>query len=311
MVLPDQVARLRVERLDDVHRVGEIDDAVVHDRRRLVRLPFVHAPDPRELQLLHVVARDLRQRTVAPALIVAPHHQPVARILAAQHLVGDRYEVLHLAGDRQAQRTGVAGRSAPRQRTSSARRAAPASSSAAGRRRRIVGRRRLCLSGSGATRGGGAACDGSDRRGRRRRECLGARRRAVRLQDERGDRDVLIGAQARACRRHRGLDVLEKIARGARAPRAHEVGARKLRRFVAPAQIGQVAARAVRLIHGAAGRRLIRGVDARSRLLTRDERDRHRRRDRERNHALHLLFSCGMIHPQRLPSGAFSLWSCT
>ena len=104
MVLPDQVARPRVERLDDVRRVVEIHDAVVHERARFVALAFVHRPDPRQLQLLDVVACDLGQRAVAPALVVAPRHQPVARIRIAQHLVGHGNVVLHLARDGDAER---------------------------------------------------------------------------------------------------------------------------------------------------------------------------------------------------------------
>ena len=98
VVLPDQLAGARVERLQDVRGVDQIDDAVVHERHRFARAAaFVHRPHPHELQILDVVAGDLRQRAVAPALVVAPRHQPVAGIRIAQHLVGHRYVVLHLA----------------------------------------------------------------------------------------------------------------------------------------------------------------------------------------------------------------------
>ena len=82
-----------------LQRVHEIHDPVVHERHRLVRAAFLHRPHPRELQILHVGARDFVERAVAPALIVAAHHQPVAGIRIAQHRVGDRHVVLHLAGD--------------------------------------------------------------------------------------------------------------------------------------------------------------------------------------------------------------------
>ena len=111
LVLPDQLAGRRVERLHGVHGVGEIHDAVVHERRRLIRAALVHRPHPREPQILDVVACDLSQRAVAPGLVVAAHHQPVAGRRIAQHLVGDGTEVLHLAGDGQATRT--AGTPAP------------------------------------------------------------------------------------------------------------------------------------------------------------------------------------------------------
>ena len=102
MVLPDQVACFRVERLYGVHRVGQVHDAVMNDGRRLVRLPLVHRPDPRELQLFHVVVRHLRQRAVAPAHVIPPDHQPVAWIGIAEHLVGDGHEVLHFTCDGEA-----------------------------------------------------------------------------------------------------------------------------------------------------------------------------------------------------------------
>ena len=41
-----------------------IDRAVVGERRGLIRAALVHRPDPLQLQLLRVVARDLRQRAV-------------------------------------------------------------------------------------------------------------------------------------------------------------------------------------------------------------------------------------------------------
>ena len=50
---------------------------------------------------------------MAPALIVAARHQPVAGIRIAQHLVGDVGVVLHRAGDREAERAGVGRRTAP------------------------------------------------------------------------------------------------------------------------------------------------------------------------------------------------------
>ena len=97
-VLPDQLAGAAVERLDDVARVDQIDDAVVDERHGLVRAAlFADRPDPGELQILDVVARDLVERAVAPALIVAARHQPVAGGRVAQHRVGHRDVVLHFA----------------------------------------------------------------------------------------------------------------------------------------------------------------------------------------------------------------------
>ena len=60
-MLPDQIAGLAVERLDDAGRVVQINRAVVRQRRRLVGAAFVHRPDPCKLKILGVVARDLIQ----------------------------------------------------------------------------------------------------------------------------------------------------------------------------------------------------------------------------------------------------------
>ena len=103
---PDQTARLPVERLHDVARGREIDDAVVHDRGRLIRARVVHRPHPLQLQVLHVGGRDLIQRAVAVALIIAPENQPVARRRILEHLRRDRHVVLHFA--RQRSRRGSA-----------------------------------------------------------------------------------------------------------------------------------------------------------------------------------------------------------
>src|SRR5262249_49152768 len=54
---------------------------------------------PGELQVLHIRACDFVERAVAPSLIVAANHQPVAGIRIAKHRVGDRREVLHFAGN--------------------------------------------------------------------------------------------------------------------------------------------------------------------------------------------------------------------
>src|SRR5207249_1769677 len=54
-------------------------------------------------QILHVVARDLSERTVIGSMIIAADHQPVALIRIAQHRVGDGHEVWHLSRHCQAQ----------------------------------------------------------------------------------------------------------------------------------------------------------------------------------------------------------------
>ena len=181
-VFPDQLAGLAVDRLHDVAGVVEIDDAVVHERRGLVGAAFVHRPDPLQAQILDVVGGDLVERAVVRGVVVAPDHQPVAGIGIAQHRVGDRDVVLHFAGD------GDAG----------------------GRRRRPVPR----PAGGLLPPAGGAPVPAARRRDGRApgpvateliatsvvaRQRLIAGRRAVRLQDERGDVDVfLLAERARA-----------------------------------------------------------------------------------------------------------------
>ena len=215
--------------------------------------PSCIAHDPRELQVLHVGARDLVERAVAPALIVAAHHQPVARIGIAQHRVGDRRVVLHLAGDGEASRrrcaapesataaatgVGVVSITAP---ASARRRPRPAPPGPCPRapapwprppaagppgRRRARGRSR-CSRWPLSVAGENACAPGS---------------RAVRLQDERDDRCVVVRAQRGSAGRHRRRHVVEQVARRSPAPRVHEVRAGERRRFISAAEIRQVAA---------------------------------------------------------------------
>ena len=100
-VVPEHVPGCRVEGLDVVVVVGEVHHAVVDQRLRLLR-PVVHRPHPRHLQQVHVVAVDLVERAVGLEVVGPVGHQPVAGVGAPQHLVGDRHERPHLAGDRRA-----------------------------------------------------------------------------------------------------------------------------------------------------------------------------------------------------------------
>jgi hypothetical protein len=92
-----QIAGLAIERLHDAAGVVEEDRPVVRKRGRLIRSALVHGPDPLQLEILGVVARDLRQRAVTRGELIVPQHRPVTRRRVAQHLVGDAREVLHLA----------------------------------------------------------------------------------------------------------------------------------------------------------------------------------------------------------------------
>ena len=78
-----------------------------------LRAAFVHRPDPRQLQVLRVVARDLRQRAEVRRVVIAPQHEPVARRRILQHLVGDGREVLDFAGDGHTRRAAAPPRHVP------------------------------------------------------------------------------------------------------------------------------------------------------------------------------------------------------
>ena len=76
-VLPDEIAGRGVEGLDDIARVRHVHDAVVDERRALLAAGAEGAR-PDEAQIAHVVAIDLVERAVAPAVERAAPHQPVA-----------------------------------------------------------------------------------------------------------------------------------------------------------------------------------------------------------------------------------------
>ena len=103
-VLPEQVARDRVERLDDVARIRHVHDAVVNERRALLA-PARQAPRPDHAQLAHVPAVDGVERAVAPAVERPAPHQPVGRVGVLEHRVRD--------GDEVAARLSLGARQAP------------------------------------------------------------------------------------------------------------------------------------------------------------------------------------------------------
>jgi len=82
----------RIQRLDGAARVHQIHHAAVDERRCLVRA-FAHGPRPRELQLTDVVASDLTQRAVAPAVERTAPVEPIIGIRVAQRGIGDGREV--------------------------------------------------------------------------------------------------------------------------------------------------------------------------------------------------------------------------
>ena len=90
LVQPELVARAGVHRDDPIFRGGDEHDAVVDDRRRLVARRDAGRQRPHRFQAGHVLGRDLVQRAVAPAVVGAAVHQPVAVGGRPQPLVGDR-----------------------------------------------------------------------------------------------------------------------------------------------------------------------------------------------------------------------------
>ena len=289
-VLPDQVARGRVQRLHDVAGVDEIQRAIVHKRLRLIRADiFLHRPDPRELQILHIETRDLGERAVVPRLVIPPGHEPVAWRGVPEHVVGHRREVLHFSGDGEA--SGHRLRATERLSRGHLR---------GGHRHRPL---RL-------TRGNGA----NGHRGRRR-EGLRARHRAVRLKNERRDAECLLRTQVCRASRHRRVNQLEQLARGPATPCTDEAGADKLGRFVSAAHIRPMAAGAALVIDPTARGCLGRGKDGCGRCLLAGE---NRARQGAHGHKqdegtaqpgnrAHRRFSYTESEPQRLPSGVFLL----
>jgi hypothetical protein len=263
-LFPDEIAALRVERLHDVVRVEQIQDAVVHERMRLVRAAFRHRPHPRQLQIADVGAGDLLQRAVAPAVIVAAEHQPVAGIGLPQHLVADRDEVLDAAGDRQP---------LAERRRGGTRITAAATSLSGGRGR---GRRRR------GTGGGPRAKRRAEGDGSLWRQRLRPGPRAVRLQQVGDDIGHRVGARAAGIgRRHRRHQIRVQFGNRLVAPLVQKVRAGQLRRLERPLEVGAMTARAAPVVRRAARARLRGGERGRLRRL-RDE-DGNRRASDDRS----------------------------
>ena len=92
LVFPEEVAGLCVDRHDVVARARQEHHPVVDERRALL-VPGSHEPArPHHAELRHVVARNLVERAVAPAIEGAPPHQPVGGVGLLEHRVGHRHE---------------------------------------------------------------------------------------------------------------------------------------------------------------------------------------------------------------------------
>ena len=92
-ILPQTGAVAHVQRLDVVARLHQEHDAVVDERRGLLQA-LGHGPRPGETQAAHVGRVDLVERAVAPVVVGAPPHRPVARRRVDEHLLGHRRVVV-------------------------------------------------------------------------------------------------------------------------------------------------------------------------------------------------------------------------
>ena len=78
LVAPQKTAGLGVYGQYLISGCRHEHDAVVDDRRGLMTLDLTGRESPYRLQLANVLGSNLRQRAVAPAVIGAAIHQPVA-----------------------------------------------------------------------------------------------------------------------------------------------------------------------------------------------------------------------------------------
>src|SRR5262249_31124885 len=82
-------------RLDAGARHEHVDDAVMHDRRRLLGAGWQPAR-PGHAQLRDVALVDLIERAIAVLVECAVDHQPVAGFGIGEHRIGHRPELRHL-----------------------------------------------------------------------------------------------------------------------------------------------------------------------------------------------------------------------
>ena len=98
-VLPDQVARRRVDGLDGVLRVRHEHHAVADQRRSLLAAAGRQRAAPDQPEARDVVAVDLIERAVAPAVERAAPHQPLVGARVQQLRVGDGADAVRVLGE--------------------------------------------------------------------------------------------------------------------------------------------------------------------------------------------------------------------
>ena len=222
----------------------------MHDGRRLVGARIVHRPLPDELEMLNVVAVDLIQRAVAPALVVAAEHQPVTRRRVLEHFERHWNIVLHFTVNGHPSKIAEC--------------AATSAAACAGARSEHHGRVppptgstcvRITASTASAAATARSTPDSAERCGRVGRQCVGSRRSAHSLQDVGDDVERrFIAERPRSGRRHAVHDVVEQIGDRSRSPEGDEIHARDRRRIARTViEVGTVATRTVlRICHTAA-----------------------------------------------------------
>ena len=250
-VLPDQIAGLGIQRLQDVPGVVQVHDAVVNDGRGLIGAGVVHRPAPHQLQTLRVIDVDLIQRAEVMGGLVAANHQPVAGRRILQHRVRHRNVVLHFSGTRDAFRRS---------------RGDYASALRVG-----IGSRFTFAAFCGSVTRGLTVGDQADGGGVIRGQRLVSTGRAIPIENVRRDGEICLRSQAvRRGRRHGALNEAVQLARIARAPARHERRAGQCRCVAAARQCRQMARRAIFLVRSLASCDLRRGERAcRTSLLCR------------------------------------------
>jgi len=99
-ILPKRPPGAGVERGDVARRLGDVHDAVNHERRGLELVAAVDLIDPQRPQTGGILGRDLVERGVTMPEVVARVGEPVARLLGCRDDPLER----HLRGERAGQR---------------------------------------------------------------------------------------------------------------------------------------------------------------------------------------------------------------
>ena len=86
-VLPQQITRHRIDRLNHIPRIGHVEHAIVGQWRSLLATGRECAR-PHQLQVTDILRGDLVQGTITPAIKCSAPHKPVFRSGVLQHGIG-------------------------------------------------------------------------------------------------------------------------------------------------------------------------------------------------------------------------------